>query len=101
MAKIKDEQLKQLQEQVNTINQNQLQIGNLETQKHTLIHNGVELQNQLREIQDELEKEYGKVTVNISTGEYQDIKEEANVIQVIEGHLLVSREIRRTKDDQT
>ena len=76
MAKITDEQLKQLQEQVNTINQNQLQIGNLETQKHTLIHNGVELQNQLREIQDELEKEYGKVTVNISTGEYEDIKEE-------------------------
>tara|TARA_Y100000385_G_C12552994_1_gene408732 strand:- start:29 stop:268 length:240 start_codon:yes stop_codon:yes gene_type:complete len=76
MAKITDEQLKQLQEQVNTINQNQLQIGNLETQKHTLVHNGVELQNQLRVIQDELEKEYGKVTVNISTGEYEDIKEE-------------------------
>ena len=76
MAKITDEQLKQLQDQVNTINQNQLQIGNLETQKHTLIHNGVELQSQLREIQDELEKEYGKVTVNISTGEYEDIKEE-------------------------
>ena len=76
MAKIKEEQLKQLQEQVNTINQNQLQIGNLETQKHSLIHNGVELQNQLRGIQDELEKEYGKVTINISTGEYEDIKEE-------------------------
>jgi maltose-binding protein MalE len=76
MSKITDEQLKQLQEQVNTINQNQLQIGNLEAQKHTLIHNGVELQNQLRTIQDELEKEYGKVTVNISTGEYEDIKEE-------------------------
>jgi len=76
MAKITDEQLKQLQEQVNTINQNQLQIGNLETQKHTLIHNGVELQNQLRGIQDELEKEYGKITINISTGEYEDIKEE-------------------------
>ena len=76
MAKITEEQLKQLQEQVNTINQNQLQIGNLETQKHSLIHNGVELQNQLRGIQDELEKEYGKVTINISTGEYEDIKEE-------------------------
>ena len=76
MAKIKDEQLKQLQDQVNTINQNQLQIGNLETQKHSLIHNGVELQNQLRGIQDELEKEYGKITINISTGEYEDIKEE-------------------------
>ena len=76
MAKIKDEKLKQLQDQVNTINQNQLQIGNLETQKHSLIHNGVELQNQLKGIQDELEKEYGKVTINISTGEYEDIKEE-------------------------
>lgn len=76
MAKIKDEQLKQLQEQVNTINQNQLQIGNLETQKHTLVHNGVELQNQLRGFQDELEKEYGRVSVNISTGEYEEIKEE-------------------------
>jgi len=76
MAKITDEQLKQLQEQVNTINQNQLKIGNLETQKHTLVHNGVELQNQLRGIQDELEKEYGKVSINISTGEYEDIKEE-------------------------
>ena len=76
MAKITDEQLKQLQEQVNTINQNQLQIGNLEIQKHSLIHNGVELQNQLKGIQDELEKEYGKVTINISTGEYEDIKKE-------------------------
>ena len=76
MAKITDEQLKQLQEQVNTINKNKLQIGNLETQKHTLIHNGVELQNQLRGIQDELEKEYGKITINISTGEYEDIKKE-------------------------
>ena len=74
MAKIKDEQLKQLQEQVNTINQNQLQIGNLEVQKHTLVHNGVELQNQLRDFQDEPEKEYGKVSINISTGEYEDIK---------------------------
>ena len=65
-----------MQDQVNTINQNQLQIGNLETQKHSLIHNGLELQNQLKGIQDELEKEYGKVTINISTGEYEDIKKE-------------------------
>jgi uncharacterized protein (DUF3084 family) len=76
MSKITDEQLKQLQEQVNTINQNQLQIGGLETQKHALIHNAVELQNQLKSFQDELEKEYGKVSINISTGEYEDIKEQ-------------------------
>ena len=63
MSKIKEEQLKELQDQVNSINQNQLKIGNLESQKHTLIHNGVELQNQLRTIQNTLEEEYGKVTI--------------------------------------
>jgi hypothetical protein len=78
MAKIKDEQLKQLQDQVNTINQNQLKIGSLETQKHTLIHNSVELQNQLRTIQNTLEEEYGKVTINISTGEYKEVSEEVD-----------------------
>ena len=76
MSKIKEEQLKELQDQVNSINQNQLKIGNLESQKHTLIHNGVELQNQLRTIQNTLEEEYGKVTINISTGEYQEVSEE-------------------------
>jgi hypothetical protein len=78
MSKITDEQLNQLQEQINTINQNQLQIGNLESQKHTLIHNGVELQNQLRTIQNTLEEEYGKVTINISTGEYKEVLEEVD-----------------------
>jgi len=78
MSKIKEEQLKELQDQVNSINQNQLKIGNLESQKHTLIHNGVELQNQLRTIQNTLEEEYGKVTVNISTGEYQEVSEEVD-----------------------
>ena len=78
MSKIKEEQLKELQDQVNSINQNQLKIGNLESQKHTLIHNGVELQNQLRTIQNTLEEEYGKVTINISTGEYQEVSEEVD-----------------------
>lgn len=78
MSKITEEQLKELQDQVNSINQNQLQIGNLESQKHTLIHNGVELQNKLRTIQNTLEEEYGKVTINISTGEYQEVSEEVD-----------------------
>jgi maltose-binding protein MalE len=78
MSKIKEEQLKELQDQVNSINQNQLKIGNLESQKHTLIHNGVELQNQLRTIQNTLEEEYGKVTINISTGEYKEVSEEVD-----------------------
>jgi hypothetical protein len=78
MSKIKEEQLKELQDQVNSINQNQLKIGNLESQKHTLIHNGVELQKQLITIQTTLEEEYGKITINISTGEYKEVSEEVD-----------------------
>lgn len=76
MAKITEKQLETIQQKVNVINQNQLNIGNLEVQKSTLINNAVALQNDLKSFQDELEKEYGKVSINISTGEYEEIKEE-------------------------
>jgi hypothetical protein len=76
MAKIKDEQLKKLQEKVNIINQNQLQIGNLEYQKHTTLHILADLQEDLQKFQQELEEEYGKVSVNIATGEYEEAKKD-------------------------
>jgi Co/Zn/Cd efflux system component len=76
MAKIKDEQLKKLQEQVNVINQNQLQIGNLEYQKHATLHVLADLQEDLQKFQQELEEEYGKVSVNIATGEYEEAKKD-------------------------
>lgn len=76
MAKIKDEQLKELQDKVNVINQNQLQIGNLEYQKHSLLHILANLQEDLKSFQEKLEEEYGKVSVNIATGEYEEIKKD-------------------------
>tara|TARA_R100001510_G_scaffold20213_1_gene17641 strand:+ start:1876 stop:2136 length:261 start_codon:yes stop_codon:yes gene_type:complete len=76
VLKIKDEELKELQGRVNIINQVQLQIGQLETQKHNMLHELVTSQTVLKEIQDKLEKEYGRVSINIADGTYEPIKED-------------------------
>ena len=76
MPKIKDEQLEKLQEKVNELNQIQLQIGSIEVQKHSLLHQSSELQDGLKEFQLELEKEYGTITINLADGTYKEITEE-------------------------
>ena len=69
--KITDEQLEKVQNTVNTINRAQMEIGRLETQKHNLSHQVAGLQDELKLIQDELEKDYGTVNVNIEDGTIQ------------------------------
>ena len=73
---ITDEELKELQARVNIINQTQLKIGQLETEKHFILHELATSQDELKKIQEKLEKEYGKVSVNIQDGTYEPIKEE-------------------------
>lgn len=68
MEKITEEQLKQLQELVGTINNAQTQLGGIEMQKHQLLHQVSEVQGKMQEFQAELEKEYGKVSINIQDG---------------------------------
>lgn len=68
MEKITEEQLKQLQELVGTINNAQAQLGGIEMQKHQLLHQVTEVQAKLNEVQAELEKEYGKVSINLQDG---------------------------------
>jgi hypothetical protein len=75
-AKITEEQLQKLQGFVSALNQAQMQLGQLEVEKHNLLHQIGEIQNQLREFQKELEEEYGKVSVNIQDGTYVAIPEE-------------------------
>ena len=66
---ISEEQLKSIQEVVSNINQIHMETGRVESQKHNLLHNLVEHQTKLQTIQKELEDEYGKVNINIQTGE--------------------------------
>ena len=76
VEKITDEQLKELQGHVNTINQAQLQLGQFESQRHTLVNAIPQLQKQLKDFQDKLEEEYGKVSITIQDGTIQEIPED-------------------------
>ena len=68
VEKITDEQLQELQAQVSKINQAQLQLGQLESQKYSLVGAIPQLQKELKELQDKLEEQYGKVSINIQDG---------------------------------
>ena len=74
--KIKKDQLEAIHNLVKQINNGQSQIGQLETQKHVLLHQIGEVQKDLREFQLKLEEEYGKVNVNIVDGTITPIEDE-------------------------
>jgi predicted transcriptional regulator len=76
MSKIKDEQLEKLQGLIKELNQIQSQLGSIELQKHSLLHQSSDLQNGLNEFQKELEEEYGKVSINVTDGTYEEITKE-------------------------
>lgn len=66
--KITPSQLEKVQKAVGEINRAQMEVGRVETQKHMIMHEVVKLQDVLKEIQDELEKDYGTVNINIEDG---------------------------------
>ena len=66
--KITDEQLEKIQTIVNSINRGQMEIGKFETQKHLLTHRVAQIQEELKGLQEELEKQYGTVNINIEDG---------------------------------
>ena len=66
--KISEEHLKELQGSVNAVNGLQFNIGKVEVQKHTLLHELVLAQNKIIEMQDKLSKEYGTYDVNVNDG---------------------------------
>ena len=74
--KIEKEELESIQNLVKQINSGQLQIGQLETQKHMLLHQIAEVQKGLKNLQEDLEKKYGKDNVNNEDGTITPMKEE-------------------------
>ena len=66
--KITDEQLKKVQDTVNTLNRSQLDIGSMEVKKHELMHQIAGLRDELSMLQGEFEKEYGTFDINIQNG---------------------------------
>jgi len=76
MSKLTEEQLKELQGAIGKVNNFQMQLGGIELQKHELLHGAQQATTELQAMQAELEKEYGKVSVNIQDGSYEAIEDE-------------------------
>ena len=66
--KLKQEELSKLQELVKNFNQHQLKLGDLEIQKHSLLHSAASLQQELEQFQNELKETYGDVVIDINDG---------------------------------
>ena len=65
---ITTEELEGLQNLVNSMNRVQMEIGNLESRKHTMLHQVSGLQSQMQTMQKTFEDTYGKVDINITDG---------------------------------
>ena len=66
--KISDEHLKEVKGVINDINKFQLDLGILETKKHSLLHHISTLQEKIGDMQVKFEKEYGTSDINIQDG---------------------------------
>jgi hypothetical protein len=74
--KITEEQLNKIKEQQSKLNEVINEIGVLETTKHSHLHHIAEINKDIEEFKNELEKEYGAININLEDGTYTDIKKE-------------------------
>ena len=74
--KIKEKELKTIQEQQTKLNELVHNIGLLESQKHGLLHEIAAANKDIEEYKTVLEKEYGAININVEDGTYTEIKED-------------------------
>jgi hypothetical protein len=78
VQEIKKEELTELQDLVKNFNQHQLKLGELEIEKHQILHGASKVQEDLQKFQDGLREEYGDITININDGSFEKIENEAD-----------------------
>ena len=66
--KITDEQLRKVQTTINRLNKIQMEVGIMESRKHSALHNIAVLNDELTLMQSEFEKEYGTYDIDIENG---------------------------------
>ena len=82
MSKIKEEELKSLQENQSEISKIVNQMGvlsiqkvNIDKQENSLLEQLSEAEKSQIELRKTLEEQYGKISVNLEDGSYEEIKE--------------------------
>tara|TARA_R110000803_G_scaffold96059_1_gene164170 strand:+ start:637 stop:888 length:252 start_codon:yes stop_codon:yes gene_type:complete len=80
-SKISSEELKSLQEAIGNVNQAKTILGDITTQAYLAQIQVLEKDKALQEEQKTLEEKYGSISVDINTGEYEDVVEEAETVE--------------------
>ena len=76
---IETTELETIQDLVSKTNQGNLEIGRLETQKHKVMHMMEENDKVMQALQGTLEEKYGKVNIDIKTGEISPLEVETTI----------------------
>jgi hypothetical protein len=74
--KITKEELEKVVGQQKKINEILTNIGVLETQKHSLLHNISTINKDMEEMKEDLEGKYGSININLEDGTYTKIEKE-------------------------
>jgi len=74
--KIKEEELKLIQEQQKQLNELVHNIGLLESQKHGLLHDIAGVNKEIEDYKEVLETEYGAINISLEDGTYTEINVE-------------------------
>jgi hypothetical protein len=74
--KITKEQLEKIQAQQGKLRNILTDIGVIEVRKHEALHAQATVSQEIEENKKELEKEYGAINVDMTTGEYTEIVKE-------------------------
>ena len=76
VSKITDEQLEVITKHKKDLNKSLTNIGFLETQKHSLLHEYAGIVDDIEKYKKELEDVYGAININIEDGTYTEIEKE-------------------------
>ncbi|NDB55169.1 hypothetical protein EB169_05000 [archaeon] len=76
MSKITKEELESLQESQKKFAAIKHDLGQLEVQKHGLLHLWAGIQEEENKFKKELEEKYGKININLEDGSYEEIEED-------------------------
>lgn len=79
--KLTEEELKAVQTAVSNVNQAKTILGDATTQAHLAQLQVLELDKALQEEQKTLEGKYGAISIDITTGEYEEVVEEAETVE--------------------
>tara|TARA_R110000787_G_scaffold284043_1_gene397379 strand:+ start:921 stop:1169 length:249 start_codon:yes stop_codon:yes gene_type:complete len=75
--KIKDEELKKIIDDQNELQKMLSQVGILEAQKKQVLDAALVKSDEVEKFKAELEKEYGKININLKDGTYEVVEDEA------------------------